>query len=145
VRESVTVLAPIFGLFLLTHAILIVAGIGAHAGDVPRVACGGDRRVPPGTRHPRRGRPVRGFRPRVCNGRGYLHRHRGRVERSSDHARAQGRDGAEDDGAHGCVSGHHGGRDRRSLPAVRRATRRRQDDERRCCSTPSPVTGGSAE
>ena len=38
VRESVTVLAPIFGLFLLTHAILIVAGIGAHAGDVPRVA-----------------------------------------------------------------------------------------------------------
>jgi amino acid transporter len=37
VRESVTVLAPIFGLFLLTHAILIVGGIGAHAGDVPRV------------------------------------------------------------------------------------------------------------
>jgi amino acid transporter len=40
VRESVTVLAPIFGLFLLTHAILIVAGIGTHAGEVPRVAAG---------------------------------------------------------------------------------------------------------
>ena len=40
VRESVTVLAPIFGLFLLTHAILIVAGIGTHAGDLPRVASG---------------------------------------------------------------------------------------------------------
>jgi amino acid transporter len=38
VRESVTVLAPIFGMFLLTHAILIVGGIGAHAGEVPRVA-----------------------------------------------------------------------------------------------------------
>jgi amino acid transporter len=40
VRESVTVLAPIFGLFLLTHAILIVAGIGTHAGEVSRVASG---------------------------------------------------------------------------------------------------------
>lgn len=40
VRESVTVLAPIFGLFLFTHAILIVAGIGVHVGEVPRVAAG---------------------------------------------------------------------------------------------------------
>ena len=47
VRESVTVLAPIFGLFLLTHAILIVGGIGAHASDVPRVADG----VTTGFRH----------------------------------------------------------------------------------------------
>jgi len=47
VRESVTVLAPIFGLFLLTHAILIVGGIGAHAGEVPRVAEG----VTTGFRH----------------------------------------------------------------------------------------------
>ena len=38
IRESVTVLAPIFGLFLVTHAILIIAGIGKHLGDVPRVA-----------------------------------------------------------------------------------------------------------
>ena len=29
VKESVTVLAPIFGAFLLTHAVLIVGGIGA--------------------------------------------------------------------------------------------------------------------
>jgi len=40
VRESVTVLAPIFGLFLLTHVILIVGGIGAHVGQVPHVAAG---------------------------------------------------------------------------------------------------------
>lgn len=38
VKESVTILAPIFGLFLLTHAILIVGGIGMHLDDVPRVA-----------------------------------------------------------------------------------------------------------
>ena len=38
VRESVTVLAPIFALFLLTHAILIVGGIGAHLDALPGVA-----------------------------------------------------------------------------------------------------------
>lgn len=38
VRESVRVLAPIFGLFLITHAFMLVAGIGAHLGEVPEVA-----------------------------------------------------------------------------------------------------------
>jgi amino acid transporter len=38
VRESVTVLAPIFGLFLLTHAVLLVGGFGMHAHQVPAVA-----------------------------------------------------------------------------------------------------------
>lgn len=38
VKESVTVLAPIFLLFLLTHAVVIVAGIAQHAGDVGAVA-----------------------------------------------------------------------------------------------------------
>src|SRR5215213_8281679 len=38
VKESVTVLAPIFGLFLLTHGVLIVGGLATHAGQVPRVA-----------------------------------------------------------------------------------------------------------
>jgi amino acid transporter len=38
VKESVTVLAPIFGLFLLTHLVLIVGGFATHAGQVPRVA-----------------------------------------------------------------------------------------------------------
>ncbi len=38
VKESVSFLAPIFGLFLVTHAILIVGGIGSHAPEVPRVA-----------------------------------------------------------------------------------------------------------
>ncbi|MEN6626393.1 MAG: APC family permease [Candidatus Sumerlaeia bacterium] len=38
VRESVTVLAPIFFVFLITHTILIVGGIGSHMGEAPRVA-----------------------------------------------------------------------------------------------------------
>lgn len=38
VRESVTVLTPIFAVFLLTHALLVVGGAASHAADVPRVA-----------------------------------------------------------------------------------------------------------
>jgi amino acid transporter len=38
VRESVTVLTPIFGVFLVTHALLIVGGTATHVSDVPRVA-----------------------------------------------------------------------------------------------------------
>ncbi len=38
VKESVSILAPIFGLFLLTHAILIFGGIGSHLGEIPAVA-----------------------------------------------------------------------------------------------------------
>ncbi len=38
VKESVTILAPIFGLFLLTHLVLIVGGIGMHLHQIPRVA-----------------------------------------------------------------------------------------------------------
>ncbi len=37
VKESVTALVPIFLVFLVTHAILILGGIGAHLGDVPAV------------------------------------------------------------------------------------------------------------
>lgn len=35
VRESVLVLAPIFGLFVVTHAILIVGGLVAHGSQLP--------------------------------------------------------------------------------------------------------------
>ncbi len=38
VKESVTVLAPIFGLFVLTHGVLIFGGIGSHAAQLPAVA-----------------------------------------------------------------------------------------------------------
>jgi amino acid transporter len=38
VKESVAFLAPVFGLFVVTHLILIAGGIGLHLPDVPRVA-----------------------------------------------------------------------------------------------------------
>ncbi|MEI6224195.1 MAG: APC family permease [Deltaproteobacteria bacterium] len=38
VKESVIVLAPIFGLFLVTHAILIFGGVGSHLGEAPAIA-----------------------------------------------------------------------------------------------------------
>jgi amino acid transporter len=37
VKESVTALAPIFGLFVVTHAILIAGGLATHLPEVPRV------------------------------------------------------------------------------------------------------------
>jgi amino acid transporter len=38
VKESVSVLAPIFGIFLVTHAILIFGGVGSHLGEAPAIA-----------------------------------------------------------------------------------------------------------
>ncbi|NJD10959.1 MAG: APC family permease, partial [Gemmatimonadetes bacterium] len=38
VKESVLVLAPIFGLFNVTHVALVFGGIGAHLDQLPRVA-----------------------------------------------------------------------------------------------------------
>jgi amino acid transporter len=38
VKESVSILAPIFALFLVTHLVLLVGGLGQHAAEVPRVA-----------------------------------------------------------------------------------------------------------
>ncbi len=38
VKESVSVLAPIFVVFLVTHAILIFGGVGSHIGEAPAIA-----------------------------------------------------------------------------------------------------------
>jgi amino acid transporter len=38
VKESVAVLTPIFGVFLVTHAFLLVGGLATHLDDIPRVA-----------------------------------------------------------------------------------------------------------
>jgi amino acid transporter len=38
VKESVTAIAPIFGMFLVTHAVAIVATIGTHASDIGPVS-----------------------------------------------------------------------------------------------------------
>ena len=38
VKESVKALVPFFVLFLITHLILILGGIGMHIGDIPEIA-----------------------------------------------------------------------------------------------------------
>ncbi len=38
VKESVAVLTPVFGIFLITHLVLIFGGVGSHLGDFHRVA-----------------------------------------------------------------------------------------------------------
>jgi amino acid transporter len=38
VKESVSILAPIFGIFLVTHAIALLVAIGGHLGSVPAVS-----------------------------------------------------------------------------------------------------------
>jgi amino acid transporter len=40
VKESVTAISPVFALFLLTHAILLIAVIGGHIGALPAVSAG---------------------------------------------------------------------------------------------------------
>ena len=90
VKESVTMLAPIFLLFVLTHAILIVGGITQHAGQVPEVARSLHQEFR-GARHARAGRHARRVPQGLLDGRRHLHRHRGGLERPADHARAAGR------------------------------------------------------
>src|SRR5687768_7564075 len=38
VKESVTSIAPVFALFIVTHALLLLVAIGGHALELPRVA-----------------------------------------------------------------------------------------------------------
>ncbi len=38
VKESVTTIAPVFALFIVTHVVLLVVGIGGHLPELPRVA-----------------------------------------------------------------------------------------------------------
>ncbi len=37
VKESVTTIAPVFALFIVTHAVLLLVGIGGHLPELPRV------------------------------------------------------------------------------------------------------------
>lgn len=37
VKESVTTIAPVFALFIITHAILLIVGIGGHVPELPRL------------------------------------------------------------------------------------------------------------
>jgi amino acid transporter len=37
VKESVTAIAPVFGVFIVTHAVALLVGVGGHAADIGRV------------------------------------------------------------------------------------------------------------
>ena len=45
VKESVTAMVPIFTLFVVTHAVMLIAAIGGHAGDVGHVSAEVHRNV----------------------------------------------------------------------------------------------------
>ena len=100
VKESVTVLAPIFVLFLVTHAI-------AHR---RRHRLARSSRCPASRAEVKSGfssglatvglvRHVRHLPARLLHGRRHLHRHRGGLQRPADHARAEGRDRPADHGS----------------------------------------------
>ena len=132
VRESVTVLTPIFGVFLVTHAFLIVGGVGgarrrraARRGRGARTAS-------------RRASPTLGavglfgvFVRAYSMGAGTYTGHRGGLERAPDHARAEGGDRAPDDDVHGALARDHAPPGSSLLlPAVPRLAGAREDDER---------------
>ena len=127
VKESVTALVPIFVLFVVTHAILLVVAIGGHAGRRrPRSPARCTRnvgRTVGGARHVRR---AQALRARVLAGRRHLHRHRGRLERRRHDARAARADREAHDGP-------DGRRRSRSPPAA--------SSSATCSSTRSPKQG----
>ncbi len=90
IRESVTVLMPIFIVFLGLHALFLGVGLGAHIHDVGAVS----REVSQGTSHDLHTLGLFGLLdaplPSLFHGGRNLHWHRGRLERDRRHARSRG-------------------------------------------------------
>ena len=110
VRESVTVLAPIFLVFLVTHVVLIGGALVSRVDEARAVTEQVRGGLSLGSGDARDGRDARPVPARLLDGRGHLHRHRGGVQRPADHARAEGGDGPAHDGADGDLAGPHRGR-----------------------------------
>jgi hypothetical protein len=51
VKESITILLPIFVLFLICHIVLLVGAIGGHAGNIPEVSAEVSRNVQEGAQN----------------------------------------------------------------------------------------------
>ena len=82
VKESVTALVPIFVIFLVTHAIvLIVLAIGGHVGEIAAVTAEVTSNVSDTFAGARHVRHAEALRPRVFARRRHLHRDRGRLQR----------------------------------------------------------------
>ena len=90
VRESVLLLVPVFGLFLITHTFAVLYVFGAHAGALATLA--GDSMNGRARRLGRSGNVGGGCvaPARLQHGRGHVHGNRGGEQRPADPARAPG-------------------------------------------------------
>ncbi len=130
VKESVSVLAPIFVFFVVTH---VDPHPRRHRRARDRGAAGrrrGGARLPVRAGRGGRAGPVRHLRPRLLDGRRHLHRHRGGLQRHPDHARAEGAHRPPDHDLHGDLAVPHRGRDPALLPALPGRAGAGQDHER---------------
>ncbi len=107
VRESVMALLPVFLLFLVTHAVLIGGGILGHLPEVSSTARAVAEWLCRGRRDAGCRWSAASLLPRLFAGRRHLHGDRGGLERSADHARAEGGDRKADDGLHGHLARLH--------------------------------------
>ena len=146
VKESVTALAPIFVLFLVTHAILR----HRRASATTWATCRAWR----ARSHARASRPgsatlglcghARALPARLLAGRRHVHRHRGGLERPADHARAAGRRRAAHHGLMAISLALTAGGILLCYLLFHVAPADGQDDERRARSSASPAAGTSA-
>jgi amino acid transporter len=119
VKESVLIWVPIFGVFVLTHAFVIIYALATHASGLSSIGSGAVHEV----HGERLGRHLRdaGAAPAVLQpGRRHVHGDRGREQRPADPARAQGRDGPPHNALHGRLAGGHGRGPPDRLPALQR-------------------------
>ncbi len=143
VKESVTFMAPIFIVFVLTHALMIGYGIFSHVPDIGPLAerLHADYRM--GLTTLGAGGMLLLFFRAFSLGGGTYHRDRGRLQRAPDPPRAPGPERQEDDGVHVHFPGRHGGRHPCLLPALERPAGAGQDPERRPRGTASSAAGRS--
>ena len=144
VKESVTALLPIFMVFVVTHAILLVGILGRHVAELPAVSHEVSTSIRSTLVSLGTLRHAQALRPRVLARRRHVHRHRGRLERRRHHARAAGADGQAHHGADGALARDHRRRHPPLLPAPRRPPRPEQDHERGPVRVASPAAGSWA-
>ena len=125
VKESVTILTPIFLVFLVTHAILIFGAIGTQPRPRRRDRDDGVDRARTAHQHGRHARRRARVHARVLARRRHVHRHRGGLERPRDHARAARAHREAHDAADGDVARDHGERHLARVPAAPRHRPRR--------------------
>ena len=130
VKESVTVLVPIFVGFVISHAIVILVVLFGYATSLPAVAVSAVTDTGAEINRPRLHGGGAGVHARLQPGRRHLHRHRGGVERPPDPARAARADRQAHDALHGGLARVHGGRHPALVLAARHPASARSHAER---------------